>query len=651
MNKRPIIDKPSGELLKRLTDQYSKKDLSGAEADEKARKIIEFLENNGITIEKFNPKNFSVFDESQFDDKKSYPNYDQYQYVAGQHDVKKWLLSVKNIYYKQKSGLSYKEAVIQSTGGWKKMEIYDFLNWLRYYEEGSHMKYKFANVWYENGQPGYFLHIKQDEVPSQDQKNDEQAADEIDRANKVNEANKAHEESERNAEKKVVIEKQRQKIIGRLDSAEKLLRSEDGQLLAGKELENLMEAIYNLKKKVQLVNKLSVSTRLYEDMIVREANILSRKGFVKAANLLYSVAQTPAAAAQAATGTPGGIDNIPDAASPQDPSGAGNPGPPGTLPAQLPGVPDANTSVNTGQPPVSAIVGSNAPDKTTETSPAIIPQSPPPDAQPEGIKNFITNMNDGNQTDNLEVDDPEEQLMVSEAQAAPGIPPAALEDVPITDTPLPNRGNTVDAPDAPKTPKTQPKDESLEVSEKDLPSEKPIPGSDPAVPRDSTFDAKMDAMLASVTLADIVTELEDVAKIFKVREISRRLSLIDMMLDNKGILTYFPQLSEAQSKNLDNSNYCGTRIEDVLAKLRGSLKSKDIDLEGGPTPSSSPEIDQIKGKLQTDQDKEKQRKQMRKDQENSELEAPEKETPEVEMGELGAPPVAPKPPAPNTKPI
>src|SRR5208282_6852066 len=98
--------------------------------------------------------------------------------------------------------------------------------------------------------------------------------------------------------KKRIIEKQRQKIIGRLDSAEKLLRSPEGQDFAGTELENLMEAIYSLKKKVQLVNKLSTSTRLYEDMIVREANVLSRRGFVKAANMLYSVAQSPGASAE-----------------------------------------------------------------------------------------------------------------------------------------------------------------------------------------------------------------------------------------------------------------------------------------------------------------------------------------------------------------
>ena len=40
-------------------------------------------------------------------------------------------------------------------------------------------------------------------------------------------------------------------------------------------------------------------------MIVREANVLTGKGFTKAAELLYSVAQTPAASAENATGETG----------------------------------------------------------------------------------------------------------------------------------------------------------------------------------------------------------------------------------------------------------------------------------------------------------------------------------------------------------
>jgi hypothetical protein len=496
------------------------------------------------------------------------------------------------------------------------------------------MKYKMAQVWYDNPNlPGYFLPIKKDPPPE---------AEPIIPSD-VNMADDAHAEAERNEEKRQIIEKQRKKIIGRLDSAEKLLRTPEGQQFAGSELESLMEAIYGLKKKVQLVNKLSVSTRLYEDMIVREANVLSRKGFVKAANMLYSVAQTPAAAGETAQGSPDGSD-LPSATPPPDPSGAGQSGTMSGLPATAPGVPSDQTTVNSDQndpPSADALLqGGNAPTGTAESSPAIIPQEAP---QPQGIKEFIENMNDGNESgsDDLEVRDPEEDLMVSEAQALPpGPPPAVLEDVPMTDQPPPERGNPVALPlDPPTT--LKPQDEPLEVSEKDIPTPTEVEDQEMIPSQDSGFDAKLDQMLANVSVSDIVSELEDLSKVFKVREIPRRLALIDMMLDAKNLSSFFVNLSEAQNKALESNNYISTRIEDILSKLRGSIPTKEIDLKGGPI-NNSPEVDAIRGKLQTDEEKAKQQKQTRKEQEAAKLTGQTaKETPTVDIGELGAQPATP----------
>lgn len=645
-----IVDLPSSKQLKKVVKPYSDDELEERATDEQIKKLMEFFDLNGIDYDKFKPQFLSYVDP-----KKAYPNQDQYSYIPGQHDLKKWLMAVKNIHYRQKAGFPYKEAIRQSTTDWKKMEIYDFLNWLRFYEEGTQMKYKFAQVWYENGQPGYFLHIKQDAPPEAPPVVDENAV------------NEAREEAERTEEKKKTIEKQRAKIIGRLDSAEKLLRSPDGQTFAGPEMEQLMEAIYSLKKKVQLVNKLSTSTRLYEDMIVREANVLGRKGFKKAADMLYSVAQTPGQSAVGATGTDGPGAPLP-VAPPPDPSGAGQSGTMAGLPAVAPGVPSAQTPVdsdqNGQQPSAKALMGGGAaPTGTPQATPTPLPQEPP---QPKGIKEFIENMNEETPNDeskseddlevydHLEVSDHEEELMVTEAQIAPppNVPPAALEDVPITDTPPPNRGkpadlpppvNPIEEPDAPKKPKA-PKptgngEDPLEVTEEELPGDNGAPG----------FDAKMQAMLDSVTIEDIVAELEDIAKTYNTRNMPRRLSLVDMMLNGKGISSFFPQLSEAQNKALEANNYISTRIDDILSKLQGSLASKSPVPEGGGAKEVSPEVAGIKEKLEQDQNKEKQRKQMRKEQQNSELDgaAPNKEAPQVEMGEL-APPAAP--PAPPTAP-
>jgi len=622
---KPIIDMPSKKQLEKATKPYSDEELKlTPEQEEKMKKLMEFFDHHGVDYGKFIPKFYSYITE-----KKAYPNYDQYQHIAGQHDMKRWMLALKDIHYKQKAGFQYREAIKTATQGWAKMEIYDFLNWVKFHEEGAHMKYKFAQVWYENGQPGYFLHIKPDA-----QKEPEPHSD----ANAINDA---REESERKEEKRQTIEKQRSKIIGRLDSAEKLLRSQEGQEFAGGELENLMEAIYSLKKKVQLVNKLSVSTRLYEDMIVREGNVLKRNGFVKAAEVLYSLAQTPGQAGQDAKGTTG-PGAVPPVAPPADPSGAGNPGAPGGLPTQPPGTPSVQTPVGGDQ------------------------NDPP---QPKGIKDFIDNMNDGNKTDGdvtgaeddeLEVIDSEDQLMVTEAQIVPpptpGIPPAALEDVPTTDAPKPERNPPAFIPDAeekepgkPGDPGSPATEEPLEVTEDDI-----KPGGDKPEPAASNFDSKVDEVFKSLTIGDVVAKLEDISKSYKTREMPRQLGIVDMMLDSLGLASLFPSLSEAQNKALEANNYISTRVDDILAKLRGAMASAEKS-PVAPAPERE-DMAGIRGKLQGDQDKEKQRKQQRKEQEAAELDGTGKEegkeTPAVELGELGAPtaPATPGPAAPPTPP-
>ena len=641
-SKKPVIDMPSKKQLEKATRPYSDEELVlTPEMEEKMKKLMEFFDQHGVNYDKFVPKFYSYIT-----DKKAYPNYDQYQSMPAQHDMKKWLMAVKDVHYKQRAGFPFKEAIKSAVGNWNKMEVYDFLNWLRFHEEGAHMKYKFAQVWYENGQPGYFLHVKPDPVPAPEPPSDGNAV------------NDAREEAARQEEKRSVIEKQRQKIIGRLDSAEKLLRSPEGQQFAGAELENLMEAIYSLKKKVQLVNKLSVSTRLYEDMIVREGNVLKRNGFNKAAEVLYSLAQTPGQSGESAQGTPGGATPT-DTPPPADPSGAGQSGTMSGLPATAPGTPSVQTPVDGDQnapPPADAPAGAPPAPGSATAVPPPVPSTPPEPPQPAGIKGFIERMNEGSHTDtaeseddNLEVSDSEEELMVTEAQAAPpappGVPPAALEDVPMTDAPPPDRNPPAFIPPKADKPEGAPGDvppaeEPLEVTEDDI------------KPQDATpttgFSNKIDEVMSSVTVADIVAELEDISKDYKTRSQPRRLSKVDMMLDSLGLASMFPSLSEAQNKALEANNYISTRVDDILAKLRGAMAS--AEKPAAVTPER-PDVAGIKGKLQSDQDKEAKRKQMRKEQEAAELEGGAgKETPAVEMGELGAPAAPAAPPAAPPRP-
>jgi hypothetical protein len=593
--------------------------------EEKINKLIEFFGQSGIQYNKFKPEKLK-------ENKKAYPNYDQYMYIPGQHNIAKWMDAVKKIYEMEVNKQPRIQSIHAVTAGWKPMETYDFLNWLRYYEEGNHLKYKMAQLWYENGAPGYFLHVKPDK-PKEDENT---SGDQIDFA---------RDSAIANNEKRQVIEKQRNKIIGRLDSAEKLLRSVDGHTFAGDELEALMDAVFQLKKKIQLVNKMSTSTRLYDDMIVREANILHRSGFVKASEWLYNQAQANNPPPKH-IGTKGPVKKLPPAQPPESPSAPLHPGAPGGLPSMGPGM-SQNAPAPTGVP--EAGPNDNSPTNLQGASPSDVPTSgeipsspiPQEEPVPEGISDFLDRMN-GNETDDLEVNDIEDDLFV-EAQALDPIttnPAPASRKAPDTPpTQSPRVSETIkDEPDEPAN--------ELEVSENDAPATNPEATTDTSV-----FDAKIDAAFADVTIADIVDKLENIANIFRTRELARQLTVVDFMLDALNMSSLFPSLSEAINKNLDANQYCLTRLEDILSRLRGAMPTKDVDIQGQPN-IQKPEVAAIKSKLETDLAKEKQRKKQRKEQADSELTEPGKETPNVEIDEdLGGTPKPAVPAKPAPLPI
>lgn len=523
----------------------------------------------------------------------AYPNYDYYMETSPPRDTKKWMQAVRDMYYKVHKGVDKGEALENVIAGWDKMEKLNFKDWLKYYEEGAHKKYKTAQLvsyWENSDRPGYFI-PNYPNAPQQQQ--------DANHAKGIEEVQQRDTHPDVNADdKREVIEKQRLKIIGRLDSAEKLLRSPEGQIFAGKELETLLDTIYSLKKKIQMVNKLSLSTRLYEDMIVREANILSNKGFTKAGAILYNVAQA----------------GMPAATEPANPASGGG------IPA---GGPNAGPGLT---PPPRPL------DPTLPKDPALKAKKP----VSEGMEQFLQALETNNDTtvedmdkeevaaedDHLEVRDPDE-LEVT-AQALPPAPPPELRKNP--------------PPKAPEKP--------LEVTdEEELPLAKA-----PAKIEHNDFNDRIDQVFANITVVDAIAEFEFISNFYKAREIPRRLSRADMMLDSLGLASFFPSLAEAQNKALESNNYISSRVEEILSKLRGSIKTEDVELSTG-NKEPRPEVAGIKQKLKDDEEKEKARKQMRKDLENEALTPSDKTTPEVEVAEDLATPAklqgrpAPPPPA------
>ena len=537
------------------------------------------------SIEKF----YGNYDINTYDNlalkSKAYPNFESHYPIDSPRDTNKWLNAIQTIYYKEKNGLERSEALSHVINSWEDMEKLDFLSWLKFYEEGTHLKYKTAQDqnWYTGTAPGYFLPVTKKPTSF---------------SNDFQEAKDSEETS--TFEKKQIIEKQRQKIIGRLDSTEKLLRSEDGQLFAGKEFEMLLEIIYQLKKKIQMVNKKSASTKLYEDLIVREANVLNHNGFYKAAEVLYKLSAFPASSPPAPpTNVSGSPTTVPSAA-------AGN-SPPGNDPPNL----------------------LKSPSKENVAD--------------EGMKDFLNGLKGGNLSDEvlkiddcLEVNDLDSDLIV-EAQ----VTPAVDNDVKPTPSPSPAQpSQDVKVPIK--------SDDDLEVTE----DQSDAPAQD--------FDNLIDVAFANLKVDDIVAKLEDLAKIFKNREVPRQLSIVDMMLDKLGISSFFPSLAEATNKALESNQYVLTRVEDILAKLRGTMHAtKEVDLTSSNETPPAPEVAELQKRLKEDSDKEKEKKQLRKKLEDKSLQekSVEKETPEIEIEEglsepvnISETPTSPQPPAPVPAP-
>lgn len=523
----------------------------------------------------------------------AYPNYDQYIDFKNPRDTKKWIGAVKDMYFHIHKGLDRIASFNQVTAGWDNMEKLDFTHWLKYYEENAHKKYasdnsiniKTAQVsyWEDINRAGYFVPIQQ-----------ELTVDENDAAPVVAPVDFAQEQNNQaiaEDNKREIIEAQRSKILSRLDSAEKLLRTTDGHIMAGNELASLMRAIYDLKERIHVVNKKTSSNRLYEDMIIREANIQTRRGFTNASSLLCKIAE--------------GQDL--SAAPPANPmTGAGLPG---NLPGEGPGL----------TPP---------PNSTPDFSKSG-PSEKQSEPMAEGMKGFLEGLDTNNFTpdaDELEVHDSDDELVV-EAQISPPVPPLAP---PIPKAPV--------KPLAPKVPtnKETINNETIEIEDEN-----------PDSP-DLDGDRMIDQAFSNVTISDVINKLESLAKIFKNREVPRQLAIVDLMLDKLNLASFFPTLAEAMNRSLDSNQYMSSRIEDILSRLRGTIPASEIDLKN-ENGVDTPEVAGLKNKLEIDDAKEKARKENRKKQEDAEV---AKTTPEVEIeNDLAAPtqmtnkvPLPPPPP-------
>ena len=508
-------------------------------------------------------------------DKKAYPQDDNGTFANPPHNVEQWMKFMQ-IIYAQAPAIGWRVAFDRITSDWDNMEKQDFKSWMNFYQENGHQKYKTAqflpNNYVENG--GTFIPV--------DSLKGKLPVREPDMSSFVSSQN-ANATQDKDMQK-LLVERKIQSLIGRLNSAEKIATNPQVQLALKKclqmSVDEWVSLLQKLKREIQLAPMRFSTASLLNDIVYRNANQAYAAGYKQAGIMLVKVAQmTPAPTSMPGEGVGGGVVPMTPADTPM-----------------------------AGQPV--------APKDSENAAPNGDMAGAPQDK--DAIKQFLNNLNFGDvgkvedelEVDDLEIDD-EAEITVT-AQAAPG-----AEDLPLSPNPAP----ALD----PKPRKISPQ---LDVPSQNTLSNQDTPGdlevSEDEVLSDlATSGDPFDQALSSVEVKDIVTRLEGIASMFKNRQIARQLSIIDLMMDKLGIAPFFPTLAEAMRSALESNQYCQSRVEDILAKLRGTISTPmSQHLEG----DLSGENDQIKAQLANQEEAEEVRKERRKmlqDQKETEALAPQ----------------------------
>jgi hypothetical protein len=104
-------------------------------------------------------------------------------------------------------------------------------------------------------------------------------------------------------------------------------------------------------------------------------------------------------------------------------------------------------------------------------------------------------------------------------------------------------------------------------------AEEPLPQQTNTIPQISS----------NANVKNIIAKLEAVSKELAARNLIRELAIADILLNNIGMAAIFPELSLAQSKLIEGFGYASNKVEDVLARLRGTEQPK---IEPAPLPTA-----------------------------------------------------------------
>lgn len=554
--------------------------------------LLELIEATDLALKKMVP--------SELRPKLAYPQPNPRNQLP-QYDIGRWVDATRHIYSLMAKGHSQEQAKQSVIGKWEHREQMDYEQWLRFYKERVPEKYpKLAQDNFTGGLGGIPVDILQANVRGA-KRFPAPFPGGLDRqTHKVPPGLPQRTEGDSDPVRDT-IESQRKKLISRLNSAEKLLYSSEGQMFAGEDQELMLKLLQDLKRRIQTANKRTVRSSLFEDHIFRTANLLKIQGRDEPAAFFYKIAQLPPPPGGGLGGGPPGGDllgGMGDTGGDSPPAPSSGPGDKKETHDLLKEFFDGlkrGISDKDDTPEEREQAEKEKKKSKPAPAPAPAPAPPAPAKGTEGTEG--TEDTEGAEaTAVFEVDD---QIKLGIGYWKPE---------------LRAYGQAAPVPRAPQAPQAQAPVESE--------SDGAIEPDDEAPTGDNTDDV-IEAALKSVNVNDVITRLEMLVSIYNQREISRQLAILDIMMDRIGLASFFPQLGEAMSKALEANQYIGNRLQEILGKVKGSIDAPGADEWVNVTPENHPETEGIRNRLKEKQEKEEARKEMRKEREMARMEGGE----------------------------
>ena len=446
-----------------------------------------------------------------------------FENASAPYNMDKWMQSMQDIYKNMSRGYHFSDSFDLVTKDWDDMEKYDYKGWLRFHQEGAHEKYKTAQQYYqsdESGSPMLPMSHLEAKLPSQ--------APDMPNMSRFQHAHKYNDDDEA-----VKVKKQISSLVRRLQAAEKIFTEPEVQRALKDYLDmglaDWLKRLHNLKGEIQMARVRVADSPIFNDIIIKHSNQLSSIGFPKAGALLVSVAQSPRnersnqrfegkqikaptveeVKAEQAQKVEQPVSEIP--------------------PTEMP--PSQSPAPNLSDPALNELMSFD--------------NAAPIDEGSQAMQEFINGMNSRFSTDDGEEDehDSDDQALIS-----------------VTAQMIPDR--------------FAPKEKPVE-----LPKEEIVPdiiADEEEAVSNHNGHAEMDddvkQLLSNVTVSSIIEQLELTANVLRTRELPRRFSIIDLMMDEVDMAGMFPMLAEAHRSGLESNQYQLTRVEDALSKMRSSLK-------------------------------------------------------------------------------